>query len=347
MTDIKEFTAQLSDKEWYIRRNAAIALLDAAEKGIDISQAIPSLTNALSDKAKIVRQYAAAALSTAVENGANISPAIPALGKALSSNDSVLRQNAVVALRHAAKRGLDISSVAKKLEKTSVEFEKKEEIETKEHEEIRSWRETIFGFHKLEFAKQIDLLTGLLLFVIGGLGYFLVIFLSVENIAILSDLAKATTIEDPLETIGIVLLVSIIVSIIFYVISKTLSFGLTEEVRIGEGFCSISLWSLLREDFRNIGCGSRYVYKPQNNHRAMIINCLIATLSYFVPYVIYVIFWELPGLLLFSAFRGSLSLNSLLSVDLFFALIFFYLIYVAIEKLYAVRGFKVDYISLL
>ncbi len=98
----------LSDEDKNVRREAVFALKEAAKKGQDITPAIPAFGNA-SDKGGFVRWLAAEALGEAAENGQDITPAVPALGNALSDRDGKIRLRAVEVLKYAAKKGQDIT----------------------------------------------------------------------------------------------------------------------------------------------------------------------------------------------------------------------------------------------
>jgi DNA anti-recombination protein RmuC len=81
---------------------------DAASKGVDISIAIPALSNALTDANKDVRRDAARALGNAAYNGADISVAIPALANALSDENEYVRTNAAWALGKVIQKSTSI-----------------------------------------------------------------------------------------------------------------------------------------------------------------------------------------------------------------------------------------------
>jgi hypothetical protein len=74
----------VSDADERVRAGAASALREAAEKGLDISAAVPMLGAALLNPLPGTRDSAAEALGTAGERGCDISPAVPAALKGIS-----------------------------------------------------------------------------------------------------------------------------------------------------------------------------------------------------------------------------------------------------------------------
>jgi len=107
----------LKDRDKYVRKNAAEALRKAADNGEDITPAVPALANALGDKNGNVRYYAAMALWDAAWKERDITPAVPALANALGDENKDVRDNAAGALRMAAGNGQDITPAVPALAK--------------------------------------------------------------------------------------------------------------------------------------------------------------------------------------------------------------------------------------
>jgi HEAT repeat protein len=103
-------TMLLSDEDATVRRNAAWALLGtSAEKGTDITAAIPALVIALDDRDIEVREGAIKALGSAVGQGAEIDDLLPVIANALDDRHVGIRRGAGWALKSAAK-GADITA---------------------------------------------------------------------------------------------------------------------------------------------------------------------------------------------------------------------------------------------
>jgi HEAT repeat protein len=98
----------LSDPDKVVRCASAWALGEAAEQGVDISEAIPALITNLSGPKEEVRWYAVSSLADATYK-ADISSAIPKLITLLSDPDGDVRYHAIEALERAAEQGVDIS----------------------------------------------------------------------------------------------------------------------------------------------------------------------------------------------------------------------------------------------
>ncbi|MCK4319493.1 HEAT repeat domain-containing protein [Candidatus Micrarchaeota archaeon] len=97
--EIKDLIKQLSHAEPYVREYTAKILVGTAEKGTDISSAIPALIKSLGDSEWEVRSLAAGALLYIAKNGTDISSAFPALAKALGDKEGMVGNNAAKALK--------------------------------------------------------------------------------------------------------------------------------------------------------------------------------------------------------------------------------------------------------
>ena len=95
-----------------VRWGAAAALAEDADAGVDLSAAVPALTDALQDAEGAVRFKAAYALVSIAEHGGDITPAIPALAGALADESEDLRRETVWALYCLAYEGRDIDAAA-------------------------------------------------------------------------------------------------------------------------------------------------------------------------------------------------------------------------------------------
>lgn len=111
----------LCRKDHAVRFNAVRVLAAFAEKGIDISPAIPQLVAGLSDRDPLMRSYSAWALGNAAKNGADISRAVKMLALALSTDrQGTCRAAMAFALCAAGENGADLRAVRSALMAASV-----------------------------------------------------------------------------------------------------------------------------------------------------------------------------------------------------------------------------------
>jgi HEAT repeat protein len=99
----------LEDPDRAIRQFATWALYNAANKGVDISEAMPALVTMLGDDDLITKRNASRALDIAVENGADINIMTPGLINLLSMQISEVRVIAALALGNNVLKGADIT----------------------------------------------------------------------------------------------------------------------------------------------------------------------------------------------------------------------------------------------
>ena len=89
---VPALTAELGNREWWVRASAAETLGDI---GLPAGDAVPALVEAVRDGSMPVRRAAAEALGTTGQSSAS---AVPGLAEALGGEDEVLRRNAALAL---------------------------------------------------------------------------------------------------------------------------------------------------------------------------------------------------------------------------------------------------------
>jgi HEAT repeat protein len=112
-TDQLDKLAQdLGQEDEQLRWKAIVALAEAANRGENLSSAIPALIETLSDPYDDIRQQAAYTLVSVVEHGGDITAAIPALAKALFDESLEVRKEAVWALYCLVYEGSDIEVAA-------------------------------------------------------------------------------------------------------------------------------------------------------------------------------------------------------------------------------------------
>lgn len=109
---VSDLAAQLESGDENVRFNAAYALANAAERGENISLAIPALTPLLAEDNVKLRRVVLAALGYAAGGGSDLSGAIGSLGAALQDPDEQVRANAAGALVLAVEEsGADIHRI--------------------------------------------------------------------------------------------------------------------------------------------------------------------------------------------------------------------------------------------
>jgi hypothetical protein len=105
---VAKLTAALSDKDADVRGRSAGHLGNAAELGVDVSAAMPTLTKMLSEELNLggssPSKNAEAALTRAVFNEKNRDAALSALANALYDGSPDTRKEAARLLRHAVER---------------------------------------------------------------------------------------------------------------------------------------------------------------------------------------------------------------------------------------------------
>jgi len=112
---ILNYVNDLKSDEVSERKMGAILLAAEAEKGTDVSFAIPELHECLKDENKDVVAYSIAALTYLTERGVDIKRSVPRIMELLKDDDSMVRCNSCAALARVAMQKTNVSLVASDL----------------------------------------------------------------------------------------------------------------------------------------------------------------------------------------------------------------------------------------